>query len=63
MAKQVEICIEIKRKTPKAYLVSDGGDDEQWLPRSQMENDEDYDIGDTFTVSIPEWLAKEKGFI
>ena len=33
-----------------------------WLPRSQVECDADI-IGDVCEVTMPEWLAKEKGLI
>jgi len=30
---------------------------EAWVPKSQVE------IGDDGTIAMPEWLAKDKGFI
>ena len=55
-AKLIDIALEIKEETEKAYRVSDGTFLE-WIPKSQVENNED----GTFTM--PEGLAKEKGFI
>ena len=52
---------EIKRVTDKALLaVIDG--DEYWLPLSQIADSDDYEGGETdVTLSITEWIAKEKG--
>jgi hypothetical protein len=48
---------EIMFETEKAYRFYDGGK-EEWLPKSQCEWDPD-----SKTMTMPEWLAKEKGFI
>lgn len=56
----VDIDVEIKHMTDKAVLVSDG-DNDVWLPLSQTEVE---DNGDgTGVVTIPEWLAIEKGLL
>lgn len=47
---------EIQGETPKAWRLYDGKTT-AWVPKSQVENNED----GTFTM--PEWLAKEKGFV
>lgn len=49
-------------ETGKAILVSDTGDkkDAVWLPKSQVEIEDD---GKTVTVTLPEWLAQDKGLI
>lgn len=52
----VDIAAEIRGETEKAYRLFDGTKTE-WVPKSQVENNED----GTFTM--PEWLAKDKGFI
>lgn len=69
MSKQlVDIAAEIHHETDKAYLLYDGrseikkGDTvpskvKVWIAKSQVE-----DNGDG-TFTMPEWLAKEKGFI
>lgn len=57
----IEIAVEIRARTDKAFLVSDGGN-ECWIPRSQIS---DY-VGDEDspeTIFIPEWLALDKGLI
>ena len=51
-----DIAAELKHETPKAFLIFDGAKSE-WVPKSMVENNRD----GTFTM--PEWLAKDKGFI
>jgi hypothetical protein len=61
----VDIACEIVRQTDKAVGVSDGTTDMEldgmpklfWLPKSQIE------INDDGTITMPEWLAMEKGLI
>lgn len=52
----VEISGEIRAQTDKAIQLFDG-DKPVWLPRSQIE------INDDGTVTMPEWLALDKGLI
>ena len=52
----VDIAAEIRGETLKAWRLFDGTKTE-WVPKSQVEKNDD----DTFTM--PEWLAKDKGFI
>lgn len=52
----VEIAASLRGETQAAFLLDDGKRRE-WVPKSQVENNED----GTFTM--PEWLAYEKGFI
>lgn len=52
-----DFMVEIEVETEKAWKVNDGTKSD-WIPKSQGEYDED-----TQTMTIPEWLAKEKGFI
>jgi len=64
MSKETEICLEILKETDKAFWVSDdGGENRQWIPKSQVETDQDCGPGDTVVFTMPEWLATEKGFI
>ena len=60
LAKTTDIFLDIKYETDKAYKVSDGVN-EEWLPKSQVEVTEETKNGAMF--SIPERLAKEKGYI
>ena len=54
--------LEIVMETDEAFLLTDGII-EEWFPKSQMEFDEGFDIGDTAVFMIPEWLAAKKGLI
>ncbi len=52
--------------TAKAIRVN-LGTSVDWLPKSQIEcyehDVEEIEVGDTVTLALPEWLAKEKGII
>lgn len=52
----IDISGEIRAETEKAFQIFDGARTE-WVPKSQVE-----DNGDG-TFTMPEWLAKDKGFI
>ena len=51
-----DLAAKIVGETDKAWRINDGTKVE-WVPKSQVE-----DNGDG-TFTMPEWLAKEKGFI
>lgn len=56
----------VKHSTPKALLVCDADEEEFWIPKSQI-CDESYltdesEAGDQGALTLPEWLAIEKGF-
>lgn len=52
----IELTLEKKRETAKAFQLSDGKHTE-WAPKSLVEDNDD----GTFTM--PVWLATEKGWI
>lgn len=52
----VDIAAEIRAESDKAWRLYDGAR-AAWVPKSNVENNGDG------TFSMPEWLAKEKGFI
>lgn len=54
--KLIDIACVILNETEKAYRINDGAKIE-WVPKSQVENNNDG------SITMPEWLAKEKGFI
>jgi hypothetical protein len=56
-AKLDDIAGEVLVETPGAYRFYDGKTTD-WLPKSQVEWDADDGI-----MTMPHWLAKEKGFI
>lgn len=63
MSKEIEICLEVRRETEKAFLVTDDGENTIWIPKSQAKPDQDCGPGDTVVFTMPEWLAVENGFI
>lgn len=62
--------LEFKKQTTPGILVSDG-DEEFWLPKSEIEIDgistwsdfETLKFGEEIDVYIPDWLAEDKGLI
>jgi len=54
-------------ETDKAIGVREEGDSEDsdmiWLPKSQIEYDDNCSEGDLIDVDIPEWLAEDKDLI
>jgi S1 domain len=60
-AKLCDIAVQVKHETAKAYLVNDGAKD-VWLPKSQVELD-DSQGDEAAIVTMPEWLARDKGLI
>lgn len=60
--KEVEIAVEIKRETEKAYLVFDG-DKEVWIAKSQIKDYCEGESGKITSIFLPEWLCLEKGLL
>lgn len=58
----IEIAVEVRARTPKALLVSDGTCEACWVPRSQI-SDYSGEEDSPETIFIPEWLAQKKGLI
>lgn len=59
MTRIIDISVIIVHLTEKAVLIKDAEDaDAVWLPLSQVEVDEADNV-----VTLPEWLALEKGLI
>ena len=52
----IDITAQVRGETERADRIFDGTKTE-WVPKSQVEKNDD----GTFTM--PEWLAKDKGFI
>jgi hypothetical protein len=59
-SREVEFYGEIKHETDDAILVNDGVN-EIWLPKSQIEID--YVNETDAQITLPEWLAIDKGII
>ena len=55
-SKLIDIAAVAEHETEKAWCITDGVTTE-WVPKSQAEDNHD----GTFTM--PEWLAKQKGFM
>lgn len=52
---------EILRETDAAFLLEIDGD-EVWIPKSQIADPSDYEMGDKeCTLSVTEFIAREKG--
>lgn len=60
----VEVTVLMVTETQKAVLVSDTGEskDAVWVPKSQIEIEET-DREGAVVITLPEWLAIEKGFV
>lgn len=58
---EIEISGVIQRQTGQAVLFSDGII-EEWLPKSLIVEMEPLENG-LVEITIPEWLAIEKGFV
>jgi hypothetical protein len=58
---KVEFYAEMKNETEAAYLFSDGVD-EFWIPKSQV-SEINHIKGNDYEVTIPVWLAADKGII
>lgn len=59
----VDLDVQVLHETEKAVLVTaDVPENGVWLPRSKIEI-EPSGIAGIFSVSLPEWLAIEKGLI
>ena len=53
---------EVLKVTDKAMLLQHA-DGQDWFPLSQVDEPEKYEAGDkNVTVSVTEWIAKERGF-
>lgn len=60
----VDLEVHLHHQTDKAWKVSLDGDDKnaKWVPKSQCQM-EDSDDGGSKKLSLPEWLAQDKGLI
>lgn len=61
IADTIEITAEIVRETAAAILIFDG-DREVWLPKSMVVEWHELEKG-IVELTLPEWLAFEKGLI
>jgi hypothetical protein len=61
----VDLTLHLHAETEKAIRVSDDSDDRnaKWLPKSQCEVEKHPVHARTVEVTMPVWLAEEKGFV
>lgn len=55
----VDVACIIRHETERAWLVDVGEEKPVWIPKSQAEIDEAHGT----ILTLPEWLAREKGLI
>ena len=62
-ARLTDITVRLVQTTDRAILVNDSDDIDKavWLPKSQIEFEEKG--GDIVEVTLPEWLAIERGLV
>ena len=58
----IDITVIVKHKTALAVLVDHGGKEPVWIPLSQIEIEPNKD-GKTYTITMPEWMAVDKGLV
>lgn len=74
-----DVAVTVRQIRDKAIAVADGSSSEwmdpdtgevklreswYWLPKSQIEVDPpDYEVGDTVTVTMPEFIAVDRGLV
>ena len=59
----LDINVQLLHETAQAWLVTDGAPEEGvWVPKSQCELCET-GIGGIMRLTLPEWLAQEKGLL
>jgi hypothetical protein len=58
----IDISVVLVHQTDKAVLVDHGGDGNVWIPKSLCEIERDPD-GKTWTLTLSEQVAEEKGLI
>lgn len=62
--KYVDIEVFVKHETERAILVcddSEGTTEGVWVPKSQASGWGD--VGEVSTITLPEWIATERGLI
>lgn len=61
----IDLTVSLHAETAKAILVSDDGTKERavWIPKSQCEVEPHERYAAIVTVTMPEWMAKDKGLI
>lgn len=58
----IDISVTLVHQTERAVLVDHGGKENVWVPKSLCEIERDAN-GKTWTLTLPEGVAQEKGLI
>jgi hypothetical protein len=58
-SKLTDIACIVRHETERAWLIDVGLKDPVWIPKSQAEVDDTHGT----VITMPEWLAQEKGLI
>ena len=58
----VDIACTLRHETERAWFLDVGYAQPVWIPKSQAEYESD-PTGGCGIITLPEWLAKEKGLI
>lgn len=58
----IDVAVKLHHESEKAWLVSDDGDRAKaiWIPKSQAELESK---GAAHILTLPEWLATDKGLV
>lgn len=62
MTEYIEIDFELIHETQDAILITDG-DKEGWVPKSCIEDGQDFDYESETELNMAEWFAAEEGWI
>lgn len=60
MRDTLDFAVTLRHETERAYLVDIGEPNPVWLPKSECKY---YDDGKGGIITLPYWLAREKGLI
>lgn len=61
--KLIEIACIVTKESAAAYLITDDGVKQHWVPKSQVEWHAPDPGKQAGVMVMPEWLAREKGLI
>lgn len=58
----------VLRATDRALFVrlpetEEWDEEETWIPRSQVVEGDEWEVGDEGTLSVTEWLARQRGWV
>lgn len=63
MREGIEFDVRVVKETSEAFLLQFDTDEKQWVPKSQILDDDSLTEGDTGTMTLTEWVAKEKNLV